>query len=92
MPWLLIALAVVARLLPHPFNLTPVGALGFFLLSNLGNWYAFYPHTLSALVECYVRGLPLLGNTLVGDALFGAILFGADALWRASRPSVTAAH
>ncbi len=164
MPWLLIALAVVARLLPHPFNLTPVGALGlyagaacpprlawlvplaaviagdlvtglyepvvaasvylgllcgpvagrlllaerrtprrfaaavlagalgFFLLSNLGNWLAFFPHTFPALIECYARGLPLLGNTLAGDALFGAILFGADAAWRASRPAVTAAH
>ena len=60
----------------------PAGSLLFFLLSNLGNWLAFYPPTLGALLECYVKGLPLLGNTLMGDTLFGVLLFGADALTR----------
>ena len=30
MPYLLIALTVILRLLPHPFGLTPIGALGLF--------------------------------------------------------------
>lgn len=154
MPYLLIALTALARFLPHPFGLTPIGALGlyagatcaprlawlvplaavlvgdavtgfyhpvvmvfvylgliggplagriltgrrrspgrfaiavssgalwFFLLSNLGNWLVFDPPTGRALLECYVRGLPLLGQALLGDALFTAVLFGADALVR----------
>jgi hypothetical protein len=58
------------------------GALWFFLLSNLGNWLVFDPPTGRALLECYVRGLPLLGQALLGDALFTVVLFGADALVR----------
>jgi hypothetical protein len=30
MPYLLILLAVVARLLVHPFNFTPIGGIGLF--------------------------------------------------------------
>ncbi len=56
MPWLLIALAICARLLPHPFNLTPVGALGLFA-------GAYVPPRLALLV-------PLVA-LLVGDALTG---------------------
>ncbi len=56
MPWLLIALAITARLLPHPFNLTPVGALGLFA-------GAYVPPRLALLV-------PLVA-LLVGDAVAG---------------------
>jgi hypothetical protein len=51
-------------------------------LSNLGNWLAFYPLTMPAILECYAKGLPLLGSTLTGDALYGALLFGADSVAR----------
>lgn len=30
LPYLLIALAIIARFLPHPFGVTPIGALGLF--------------------------------------------------------------
>ena len=30
MPYFLIIAAVLARLLPHPFNVTPLGAVGLF--------------------------------------------------------------
>ena len=30
MPYLLIALTIAFRLIPHPFNLAPIGALGLF--------------------------------------------------------------
>jgi hypothetical protein len=160
MPWLLIALTAAAIVLPHPFNLTPIGALGlyagatcpprlawlvplaafggsvlvtgpyepvvmawvatgllagplagrlllqgrrgvarvalgvlagatgFFLLSNIGNWLAFFPHTAAGLLECYLRGLPAFGNTLLGDALYAGVLFGADAWLRQLRDPV----
>ena len=30
MPYILIVLTIIIRLLPHPFGVTPVGALGLF--------------------------------------------------------------
>lgn len=53
-----------------------VSALGFYLLSNIGNWWAFYEHSLSGLLSCYLNGLPYLGRTLVGDALYSVVFFG----------------
>ena len=37
MPWALTALATILRIIPHPFNLTPVGAVGLFAGANC-NW------------------------------------------------------
>jgi hypothetical protein len=34
MPYLLIVLGVIARLIPHPWNFTPIGALGLFAGAN----------------------------------------------------------
>lgn len=34
MPYLLVVLGVLARLVPHPWNITPVGALGLFAGAN----------------------------------------------------------
>lgn len=55
-----------------------IGAsLGFYLVSNLGNWWAFQPHTWAGLVECYTLGLPYLARTLFGNVLYSALFFGA---------------
>ncbi len=57
------------------------GSLWFFLASNFGVWAAgYYPNTLAGLVECYVKGLPFLTNTLAGDACYAAVIFGLFAL------------
>lgn len=155
MPYVLIALTIAFRLVPHPFSFTPVGALGlfagaycspkiawlvplialaigdmttgaydltvmafvyagfvggpllgrhwlstnrsarrfvgatfaaalvFFILSNFGNWLAFYPRTPAGLIECYINAIPFFGNQLAGDFTFGAVLFGsAEAITR----------
>lgn len=61
---------------------TLLGAIQFFLISNLADW-AFldmYPKTGSGLVACYVAGIPLFRNTLAGDALYAALFFGGFAL------------
>jgi hypothetical protein len=61
---------------------TLVGAVQFFLLTNLAVW-AFedtYPHTLTGLGACYLAGLPFFWNTLAGDALYVALFFGGFAL------------
>jgi hypothetical protein len=53
-----------------------VSAIGFYLVSNLGAWWAFYDHSLEGLLSCYVNGLPYLGRTLAGDAFYSLIFFG----------------
>ena len=42
------------------------GATIFFLVSNLGNWFAFMqPLTLEGLILCYVNGLPFFGQAIL---------------------------
>jgi hypothetical protein len=65
----------------------PVGSLVastlFFVLSNLGVWFAgWYQLSLSGLVTCYVNAIPFYGYTVAGDLVFSALLFG---VWEASR-------
>lgn len=55
-------------------------SLGFYLLSNIGNWWVYQPHTWAGLLECYALGLPYLMRTLLGNALYAALFFGVYAL------------
>jgi hypothetical protein len=67
------------------------GAIQFFLVTNFAVWayrIGSYPKTGAGLVQCYVRGLPLLGNTLAGDAFYAALLFGGMALAERRFPSL----
>jgi hypothetical protein len=59
-----------------------LGALQFFLITNLAIWRVFdtYPHTSAGLVACYIAGLPFFSNTLAGDALYATLFFGTFAL------------
>lgn len=52
------------------------GALAFYLVSNIGMWYSYWPRTAAGLLACYVEGLPFLARALVGDAIYAALLFG----------------
>ena len=56
MPYFLIALTVVMRFLPHPFNLTPIGGLGLFAGAYCGPRFAWF--------------VPLLALA-IGDAMDG---------------------
>ena len=49
----------------------PLSSFLFFLISNFGVWYYWYPHTLDGLSTCYLVALPFYGHTLIGDVLFG---------------------
>jgi hypothetical protein len=49
----------------------PIASLAFFILSNFGSWYFWYPHTLTGLLTCYIAALPFYKNTLLSDLLFG---------------------
>ena len=53
-----------------------VNAVVFYLVSNFPVWLTYYPRNVAGLIECYVMGLPYLGNMVLGDAVFVAILFG----------------
>jgi hypothetical protein len=56
---------------------TLLGAIQFFLVSNLAFWQFMntYPHNASGLLACYVAAIPLFWNTLAGDAVYVAALF-----------------
>lgn len=80
MPYLLIALAVAARLLVHPFNFTPVGAIGLFAGSWCSPRIAWAIPLLVLLISDAVDGfyspvvmmfvyLGFLGGPLIGHLL-----------------------
>lgn len=73
-------LAVVAcgPLLRHSFVVALTAEVaGFWLLSNLGNWWQFYPHSAPGLVECLIAGLPYLGQAFLIDGIVaGTLWFG----------------
>ena len=57
------------------------GASIFFIVSNFGMWLAgYYPPTLAGLVQCYVNGLPFLGQAALADAAYCFVLFGLHSL------------
>ncbi|MEX0901852.1 MAG: DUF6580 family putative transport protein [Pseudohongiellaceae bacterium] len=57
-------------------------SLSFYGISNLGAWWAYYPHSLEGLISCYVNGLPYLGRTLLGDGFYALLFFGSYALYQ----------
>ncbi len=66
-----------------------VSALVFYLVSNFGNWLAFYPHTWSGFVANYIAGLPYLGIGLIGDGLYAVVLFGGYELLQRTKPGLS---
>ncbi len=52
-------------------------SLGFYLVSNLGNWWVYMPHSWSGLLQNYVMGLPYLLRTLAGNAVYSALFFAS---------------
>jgi len=80
----IIATMIVGRLLLKTsksygrlFLASVVGAVMFYLLTNLGAWMTgvMYPKSIGGLVACYVAGLPFLLNSLLGNLVFCAVLF-----------------
>ena len=56
------------------------GASVFFVVSNLGVWWAAYPHEATGLLACYIAALPFFGATLLGNLCWLPALFGLRAL------------
>ncbi len=49
----------------------PAASFLFFLISNLGVWWHWYPQTISGLFACYLAAVPFYARTLIGDLVFG---------------------
>ena len=46
----------------------------FFLVSNFGVWFLYYPVSTEGFVQCYTMALPFFLNTVLGDLVYGALL------------------
>lgn len=66
----------------HIMGAIGVNAFVFYLISNFGNWVAFYPHTLEGFTTNYIAGLPYMGYALIGDSFYASVLFGGQAIYR----------
>ena len=55
--------------------MTVIGAsTSFFILSNLGVWYFYYPLTLAGLTSCFILAIPFFINSLAGDLFYTSVL------------------
>ncbi|MBP7876283.1 hypothetical protein KA012_04795 [Candidatus Woesebacteria bacterium] len=51
--------------------LLPSASFLFFIVSNFGSWYYWYPRTIDGLILCYSLAIPFYARTLTGDLVFG---------------------
>ena len=78
-----ILLTAGSRLVPHPPNFTPLGAIilfgscARFVVTNAACWAPWPPRTLTGPSACDVTAIPFFGDTLLGDGLSSAVLFAA---------------
>lgn len=50
----------------------------FFIVTNFSVWafFAWYPHTLAGLLNCFALALPFFRNTIMGDVIYTTVFFG----------------
>ena len=54
-----------------------LSSLLFFVVTNLGVWFLYYPLTPEGFITCFTLAIPFLGYSVVGDLFFSsALLFG----------------
>ena len=46
----------------------------FFIMSNLGVWYFYYPLTWAGLSSCFILAIPFFINALMGDLFYTSVL------------------
>jgi hypothetical protein len=51
-------------------------AVLFFLVTNFGAWFAFYPQTREGFLSCYTLAIPFFRMTLVSTLAYSIVLFG----------------
>ena len=49
-------------------------SVAFFIISNLGVWYFYYPLTWAGLSSCFILAIPFFINTIAGDLFFTSVL------------------
>ena len=70
-----------------------IGATTFFVVSNFAIWFVgMYPPTAAGLVQCYVNGLPYLGQAMLADAAYCYVLFGLHSAIENSEPIAVSAR
>lgn len=73
----------------HQVLLLPIASFLFFLISNFGVWFFWYPRTIAGLMTCYTLALPFYRNTLLGDVFFGGIIISLSKLLKLAKNSST---
>ena len=54
---------------------TVIGASSlFFILSNLGVWYFYYPLNWAGFINCFILAIPFFVNSLMGDLFYTSVL------------------
>ena len=62
------------------------------MVSNFAIWLlGMYPATMSGLLQCYVNGLPYLGQAMLADAAYCFVLFGLHAAIEQRQPTTAIA-
>ena len=51
-----------------------VASLLFFILSNLGVWYFYYPLNWAGFISCFILAIPFFVNSLMGDLFYTSVL------------------
>ena len=46
----------------------------FFILSNLGVWYFYYPLNWAGFINCFILAIPFFVNSLMGDLFYTSVL------------------
>ena len=64
-------------------------SLVFFLITNLGSWWAIpaYSKDLVGIIAAYTAGLPFFLSTVLSNLLFTAVLFGGYELVKRRNPA-----
>jgi hypothetical protein len=54
-----------------------LSSLLFFIVTNLGVWFLYYPLTPEGFTTCFTLAIPFFGYSILGDLFFSAaLLFG----------------
>ncbi len=51
-----------------------LSSLLFFVVTNLGVWFLYYPNTVEGFTACFTLALPFFGYSIIGDLFFSAVL------------------
>lgn len=70
--------------------LLPLASFLFFLISNFGVWWYWYPHSTAGLINCYTLALPFYTRTLIGDLVFGYGYLGLSRFLSSSSSTIGA--